>query len=204
MQNSTGVLRDVQGVLNEHGVSLASFIIDALRDPKSLFAKDFIARITDVLGALRPHLDDRSITEFGRFFASIASSELLELGKDDMWHLPASKLSAGWLQEFSVKKMSEEISLMAPGLSSFLDSICAGKKTASSEASATDDDETDLAPDQLLRIVRLRVCHTYIIDSKDRKEQRSRTSSSMPATETAMRFRSQSACTCTQQTHQIR
>ena len=75
-----------------------------------------MARITNVLGALRPHLDDRSIT----FFASIALSELLELGKDGMWHLPASKLSAGWLQEFGVKKMSEEISLMAPGLSSVI------------------------------------------------------------------------------------
>ena len=109
---------------------------------RSSFAKDLTTRIADILDALSPHLDDELITEFGQFFASVASSELSELGRSDLWHLPASKLSAGQLQDFSVKKKSQEISLVAPGLSSFLNSICAGKKTASD--AATDDDETDL------------------------------------------------------------
>ena len=198
----TGILQDVQNVLNEHGVSLASFVIDALRDRRLLFAKDLTARIVDILDALHPHLDEESITEFGRFFASVASSELSELGRSDLWRLPASKLSAGRLQDFSMKKMSQEISSVAPGLSSFLDSICASKKTASE--AATDDDETDLAPDQLLQIVRLRAYHICLTNTKSRKRRQSRTLSSTPATETATRFRSQSVSICTRRTRRTR
>ena len=146
------IFQNVQSFLNEHGVSLASLVIDALRDPRSSLTKDLITRITDVLDALRPHLDDGPIAELGRFFASITSSELSELGQDNLWCLPASNLSAAQLQGFSMKKMSQRIASAAPGFSSFLHSVCVGKKAASG-ATGVGDGETDIEPDQLLEIV---------------------------------------------------
>ena len=61
------VLRDIEDLLNAHGVSLASFVIGTLRDSESSLAKDLIAKITDVLEALRPNLDGSSVAELGRF-----------------------------------------------------------------------------------------------------------------------------------------
>ena len=136
------VSRDVERLLNTHRVSFASLVIDALRDPESSLAKDLIARIADVLDALCPNLDSSSITEIGQFFASITSSELSELGRDDLWHLPAAKLSASQLQKFSMKAMSRQIAEAAPGLSSFLHSICVSKKVLSEAAADDDEDET--------------------------------------------------------------
>ena len=144
------VLRDVQSVLSEHQISLVSFFIDALQDPRSLLAKELIARIADVLAALRPHLDGGSAMELGRFFATIASSELLELSKDQLWRFSASKLSAGQLRDFSVKRMSRRITSAAPGFSTFLHSVCVGK--AMNEVAA-DDNEPEAEPDQILEIV---------------------------------------------------
>jgi len=156
----TDVLRNVEKYLDTCGVSFASLVIGALRDPESSSAKDLITRITDVFDALRPNLDANSVAELGRFFASIASSELSELREDDLWHLPATRLSAGQLQKFSMKKMSQQIATEAPGFSSFLHSICVSKR-ALSEAVA-EDDETGVRPEarrsvdpaQLLDIVR--------------------------------------------------
>ena len=163
----TDVLRDVEKYLDTRGISFASLIINALRDPGSSLAKDLIARITDIFDALRPNLDVGLVTELGRFFASIASSELSELGEDNLWHLPATKISAGQLQKFSMKKMSQRIAAEAPGFSSFLHYVCVGKR-ALSEVVA-EDDETSVRPEarrsvdpaQLLDIVRTftsRIC----------------------------------------------
>lgn len=137
-------------MLNEHQVSLVSFFVDALQDPRSLLAKDLVARITDVLAALRPHLDEGPTMELGRFFASIASSEFLELGKDQLWRFSASKLLAGQLRDFNVKRMSHQITLVAPGFSAFLHSVCVGK---GKNEVAADDDEPEAEPDQILEIV---------------------------------------------------
>jgi len=161
-------LRDVKDLLNARRVSFASLVIDALRDPESSLANDFIEKIADVLDALRPHLDDGSIIELGRFFASIAGSELTELGKDELWHLPATKLSAERLQMFNMKKMSERIAAVAPGFSSFLHSVCVGKRVLSEVV--VDDDEAGVRPDvrrsvdpaQLLEIVCVFTCHVYL------------------------------------------
>lgn len=59
------VLRDIQNLLNEGGISLASLVIAALQDPKSSMGNDLILRITDVLEALRPRLDDPLMMELG-------------------------------------------------------------------------------------------------------------------------------------------
>jgi hypothetical protein len=147
------ILRDVQNFLNERGISLASLVIATLQDPESSMANDLITRIKDVLEALCPRLDSRSVTELGRSFASVASSELSALGEDDLWHLPASKLSAEQLQGFSMKKMSHQIASVAPGLSSFLHAICVGKNANVARHSTTDDDEASIEPGRLLEIV---------------------------------------------------
>ena len=122
------VLRGVGEFLNLHGVSFASLIIDVLRDQKSLLAGGLISRIADVLEALRPNLNTGSTIELGQFFASIASSELSELRKHELWYLLATTLSAEELKGFSVAEMSQHIAALAPGFSSFLHSVCIGKK----------------------------------------------------------------------------
>jgi len=158
----TDTLRYVESFLSARGTSLASLVIDALRDSKSSLAKDLIARISDVLEALRPALDGDSVVEIGRFFASIASSELSDLGEDGLWRLPATKLSARRLQEFSIELMSKQITAEAPGFSSFLYSIM-----GSSEDTAGDDepDTTQSAADpaQLLDIVRAPAYRVFFI-----------------------------------------
>ena len=70
----TGILQDVQNVLNEHGVSVVSFIINTLQDQRLLFAKDLTMRIVNILDTLHPHPNKESIMEFRQFFASVASS----------------------------------------------------------------------------------------------------------------------------------
>ena len=57
----TDVLRDVETYLNTRGVSFASLVIDALRDPESSLTGDLIARITDILDALCPKLNISSV-----------------------------------------------------------------------------------------------------------------------------------------------
>jgi len=159
----------ISSVLNACGVSFASLVIDTLQDPESSLAGDLTTRITDVLDALRPNLDASSVTELGRFFASIASSELSSLGEDDSWHLPATKLSAGQLQGFSMKKVSQRAAAEAPGFSSFLHSICVGKRTLSEPEVVAEDEETSVRPEarrsidpvQLLDIVCTFAFHTY-------------------------------------------
>lgn len=158
-------------VLNACGVSFASLVIDTLQDPESSLAGDLTARITDVLDALRPNFDTSSATELGRFFASIASSELTSLGEDDSWHLPATKLSARQLQEFSMKKMSQRAAAEAPGFSTFLHSVCVGNRTLSEVIA--EDDETSVRPEarrsvdpvQLLDIVRT-FTSLHLLDSR--------------------------------------
>ena len=152
---NTDILRNVEKYLDTCGVSFASLIIGALRDPESSLAKDLITKITDVFDALCPNLDANSVTELGRFFASIASSELSKLREDDLWYLPATRLSAGQLQKFSMKRMSQQITTKAPGLSSFLDSICVSKR-ALSEAVA-EDDETGVRPEARRSVDRARL-----------------------------------------------
>ena len=203
------VLRHVETYLNAQGVSFASLVIEALRDSGSTLAKDLISRITDIFDALRPNLDDGPITELGRFFASVVSSELSELGEDDLWNLPATRLSARRLQEFSVKKMTRQIASTAPGFSSFLHSICAGKRMLSEVA--VDDDEDDdngfrpgtrrsVDLTQLLEIVCFLAYRTYLAHAWIRRRWLSPTSSSTPATGSATHFRSQSVYTSTRQT----
>lgn len=114
-------------LLDARGISFASLVIDALQDPGLSLAEDLVSRVTDVLDTLHPHLDDGVIRELGEFFASLISPELTKLGKDSSWRLPATNLSAEQLRGFSMKKMSQRIASEAPGFSSFLHSICAGK-----------------------------------------------------------------------------
>lgn len=158
------VLRDIQNLLNEGGISLASLVIAALQDPKSSMGNDLILRITDVLEALRPRLDDPLMMELGRFFASITSSELSGLKEDGLWHLPASKLSAEQLQNFSMKEMSCKIASAAPGFSSFLHAVCVRKNAMSSEA-VVDDDEASVEPDWLLEIVCTLIFHINLMNA---------------------------------------
>jgi len=155
------VLRGVEEFLSKHEVSFASLVVDALRDPKSPLAGDLSLRITDVLEALRPNLNTGPIIELGRFFASIASSELSKLEKHELWRLPATTLSADELEAFSVAEMSRQIASLAPGFSSFLHSVCVGKKVVD-DVVVGEEDEADaklgarrsMDPAQLLAIVR--------------------------------------------------
>ena len=102
------VLRGVEEFLTQHKVSFSLLVINALQDPESPLVGELISKITDILEALRPHLDAGTIIEIGRFFASIASSELSKLGKHKLWHLPATTLSADELEEFSVAEIVEQ------------------------------------------------------------------------------------------------
>ena len=180
------VLCTIENYLGLLGVSFTSLVIGALRNPESTLARDLILRISDVLEALRPNLNDGSITELGRFLASIVSSELSELGEDDLWHLLATSLSTTRLQEFSVK-MSQRISAMAPGFSSFLHSICVGKKVLGEVA--VDDDENgvrldvrrNIDPAQLLEIVCPLVYCIYLAYIENRRRRPSPTSSAAAA-----------------------
>jgi len=158
----TPVLIGIEEFLKLHEVSFASLVIDALRDPESPLAGGLISRIADVLEALRPNLNAGSIIELGQFFASIASSELSELGKHELWHLPATTLSAEELEGFSVAEMSRQIAALAPGFSSFLHSVCIGDRKVVGEVVVDDGgDEADVGPEarrsmdpaQLLEIV---------------------------------------------------
>ena len=189
------VLRTIENYLGSLGVSFASLVIDALRNPESTLARDLILRISDVLEALRPNLDDGPITELGWFLASIVSSELSELGEDDLWHLPATSLSATRLQEFSVKKMSQWIFAMAPGFPSFLHSICVGKKVLGEVA--VDDDKNgvrldarqNIDPAQLLEIVRPLIYCIHLAYVENRRRRPSPTSSLMHTTGNVTHFR---------------
>jgi len=178
------ILSGVESFLAQHNVSFASIIIHALQDPKSSLGEDLISRITDVLEALRPNLDAGPITELGRFFASIASSELSKLGKDDLWHLPASTLSAEELEAFSVTEMSRRIASLAPGFSTFLHAICVRKKAAGEVVADEDNDSNEaevgpevrrsIDPARLLEIVRpfkpyLLVCILTRIENRRRR-----------------------------------
>ena len=136
----TQVLHGVVGFLKQQKVSFASLVLDVLRDPKSPLAGDLILRITDVLEALRPNLNASATIELGWFFASIASSELLRLGKHELWHIPATTLSAEELEGFSVAEMSRQIAALAPGFSSFLHSVCIGNKVVGEVVVDVDDD----------------------------------------------------------------
>ena len=120
------VLRGVEEFLTQHEVSFSSLVINALQDPESPLAGELISKITDVLEALRPHLDAGTIIELGRFFASLASSELSKLGKHKLWHLPATTLSADELEEFSVAEMSRQIATLAPRTSALITSSRTG------------------------------------------------------------------------------
>lgn len=193
------VLSHVESYLNACGVSFASLVIDTLRDPGSTLAKDLISRITDVLDALRPKLDGDAITEFGRFFASIASAELSKLGEDDLWNLPATNLSAKQLQKFSVKEMSRRIASLAPGFSSFLHSVCSGKRVLSNVV-VVDEESQNVDPVRLLEIVRPFPYNIYLTHVKSRRRRQSPTSSSIHATGNAMLFKSLLVYTSTQRT----
>ena len=120
-----------------------------------------ITELSNVLEALRPHLDENEKARalFGQFFASVASPELLQFGKDHeeiSWNLPATNLSAEQLMGFSLKEMGTKIALDAPGLSSFLSSICGGSKPDGLEVDiAMDVDEVadgDAEEDSELRV----------------------------------------------------
>ena len=139
------VLREVQDVLDVRGITFGALIVNALRDTATSLGATIIPSLASILEALRPHLDEDENARalLGRFFASVASPELLRFEKDDddgiSWGLPATKLSTEQLAGFNLEEMGRKIASDAPAFSSFLGRICGGSKP--------DGHETDVAMD---------------------------------------------------------
>ena len=133
------VLREVQDTLATGGMTLGTLITNALRDTATPLGAAVIAELANILEALRPHFDEdeKARAMLGRFFASVASPELLQFGKGNgttSWNLPATNLSTEQLMGFNLEEMGKRITSDAPGFSSFLDNICGGSKRDGSEA----------------------------------------------------------------------
>ena len=136
---TSDVLSQVQDILEAGNMTFGTLVTNALRDTTTPLGATVIRELTNILEALRPHLDedDKVRALFGQFFASVVSPELLRFEKGDdetSWNLSASNLSTEQLMEFSMEEMGKKITLDAPGLSSFLGSICGGSKPDGSEA----------------------------------------------------------------------
>jgi len=142
-------------------MTFGALIVGALRDTTNPLGATVITELASILEALRPHLDEdgEARASFGRFFASITSPELLWFekgGKKSSWNLSATSLSTEQLMGFSLEEMGKKIASGAPGLSSFLNSICGGSKPDGSEVDiAMDADEVtddDAEEDSELRV----------------------------------------------------
>ena len=120
-----GILWEVQDILNAWGITFGTLVVNALRDTTTSLGSTVVSDLTNILEALRPHLDEdeKARTLLGQFFASVASPELLRFEKGDgetSWKFPATKLSTEQLMKFNLEDMEKKFTLDAPGLSSFL------------------------------------------------------------------------------------
>ena len=178
------VLQEVQDILDRRGITFGTLVADALRDTGTSLGATVISDLADILEALRPHLeeDEKARTLLGKFFASVASSELLRIEKGDdhaSWKLPATKLSTEQLMEFSLEELGKKIGLDAPALWSFLDGACGGGRTSDRETGEDDaeddaednvEDESEfgteakrkVSPARLLEIVSSLACPTFV------------------------------------------
>jgi len=128
-QSPPDVLQEVQDILDAQDTTFRTLVTNALRDTTRSLGAMVISELGNILDALRPRLDgdEEASALLRKSFASIISPELsqFEKGDDGMsWRLPATRLSTGELMEFSMEEMGKRIALGAPGLSSFLSSIC--------------------------------------------------------------------------------
>lgn len=141
-----------------------------------------MAELAGIFEALCPyfHEDKEARVLLGQFFASVASPELLLFKNGDgevSWSLSATGLCTDKLMGFSLDAMERKIASDAPGLSSFLDGICNGRKLdgcsmdvddndaegdAESETEAGTESRQRVSPAQLLKIVSLFACYIFV------------------------------------------
>ena len=148
-QSPPDVLQEVQDILDAQDMTFGTLVTNALRDTTRSLGATVISELGNILDALRPRLDEdeEASALLGKFFASVISPELsqFEKGDDGMsWRLPATRLSTEQLMEFSMEEMGKRIALGAPGLSSFLGSICGeGKRDEREEGEDGEGDDVD-------------------------------------------------------------
>ena len=163
------ILREVQDLLSIEGITFGTLVVKALQSTTTSLGAAVIMELENILEALRPRFDEneRARVSLGRFFASVASSELLRFGKgnETSWNLPAMNLSTERLMGFSLDEMGKKITSDAPGFSSFLGSICGGSKPGGFEADVgvdldevVEDDAEESMPGVSYRVLLSEVC----------------------------------------------
>ena len=173
------VLQEVQNILDAHDITFGTLIANALRDTTVPLGTTVVSDLENILEGLPPHLDEdeKARRLLGQFFASIISLEFLRFEKCDgetSWKLPTTMLSTEQLMGFSLEEMGKRFASDAPGLSSFLGSICRGK-SGDCEMDSEDDEDDEggdieddpelgtearrkVSPAQRLEIVSLFIC----------------------------------------------
>ena len=103
------ILREVQDLLSIRGITFGTLVVKALQSTTTSSGAAVIMELENILEALRPRFDEneRARVSLGRFFVSVASSELLRFGKGNKtsWNLPATNLSTEQLMGFSLDEM---------------------------------------------------------------------------------------------------
>ena len=219
-------LREVQCILEARGLTFGILVADALQDTTTSLGVTVISELANIFEALRPHFneDEKARALLGRFFASIASPELLRVESGvggTSWKLPAMNLSTDQLMGFSLEEMGAKITSGAPALSSFLDSICGGPKpggrgTDNDEKGGSDvEDEVGddsefgtearrkVSPAQLLEIVSFLACYIFIPHAANRGRSLSQALSYTRATRSATYFRPRLVYSFIRHTRQI-